>query len=244
MILLCVNSIGDEMDNQQLSYQEIFKDFPLNRHYKIGSFGTVLSAKTGKPMKLQKTRDGYFRVGITISGKVKKYLVHRLVAKTFIRLPKEGEVVNHKDGNKENNHYLNLEWTDVSGNNKHAFSLGLNSNLGEKNPRSILTEDDVIIIYKSLLDGVSLKYLAERYCVGSSTIKSIKAKKNWGQTLKNFPDIEVKPRRSRLPKYLRDKILLYKMNGLTNREIHKIVTGDGHDIGFYQVKDVGRKFRD
>lgn len=51
--------------------------------------------------------------------------IHRLVAKYFCDGYAEGLVVNHKDGNKTNNHYTNLEWVTQSENVKHAFSTGL-----------------------------------------------------------------------------------------------------------------------
>jgi hypothetical protein len=55
----------------------------------------------------------------------KAELVHRLVAKAFIRNPEGKKTVNHKDGNKQNNHYLNLEWATHSDNERHAWRLGL-----------------------------------------------------------------------------------------------------------------------
>lgn len=36
--------------------------------------------------------------------------IHRLVAEHFVDGYFDGAVVNHKDGNNRNNHYLNLEW--------------------------------------------------------------------------------------------------------------------------------------
>jgi hypothetical protein len=44
---------------------------------------------------------------------------------TFIRLPKEGETVNHIDGNRMNNHIKNLEWLSLADNIRHAFNTGL-----------------------------------------------------------------------------------------------------------------------
>lgn len=58
----------------------------------------------------------------------KRIAVHRLVAFAWQLPPLPGEVwVNHIDGNKSNNHALNLEWTTISANIQHAFNTGLKS---------------------------------------------------------------------------------------------------------------------
>lgn len=53
---------------------------------------------------------GYKMVSLTKNGKMKAFLVHRLVAKAFIPNPDELPMVNHKDENKTNNLPYNLEW--------------------------------------------------------------------------------------------------------------------------------------
>lgn len=55
----------------------------------------------------------------------KNYLVHRLVAQSFIPNREGKSDVNHIDGNKYNNHRSNLEWSTRSENLKHAHKLGL-----------------------------------------------------------------------------------------------------------------------
>jgi hypothetical protein len=59
---------------------------------------------------------GYYNV--KLNGK--HHNVHRIVAKAFIPRPTDKEYVNHKDGNKLNNHYSNLEWCTQQENILHA----------------------------------------------------------------------------------------------------------------------------
>lgn len=66
------------------------------------------------------------RVSLWKDGKVKDYLVHRLVAQAFI--PNDDltkDCINHIDGNPKNNHVDNLEWCTRKYNNRHAFETGL-----------------------------------------------------------------------------------------------------------------------
>lgn len=55
--------------------------------------------------------------------------IHQLVAKQFLPNPDNKECVNHKDGNKLNNHVDNLEWSTKSENTQHAYDTGLNPNV-------------------------------------------------------------------------------------------------------------------
>ena len=68
---------------------------------------------------------GYKRIRVTdIDTGTRRYLrVHRLVAIYYVENPKPNEynIVNHKDGNKLNNHYTNLEWCNISINTQHAY---------------------------------------------------------------------------------------------------------------------------
>lgn len=53
--------------------------------------------------------------------------VHQVVARAWIYKPDSKLIVNHKDGNKQNNHVYNLEWVDYSRNIKHAYDHKLRS---------------------------------------------------------------------------------------------------------------------
>lgn len=61
---------------------------------------------------------GYLMVGLRKPRERRLYrYVHRLVAFAF--LEGAGQEVNHIDGDKENNHVSNLEWSTRAGNNTH-----------------------------------------------------------------------------------------------------------------------------
>ena len=96
---------------------EIWKDIKnYEGIYQINNFGKIKSAyKKGnncnnKILKVSYTYNGYERVGLSKNNKTKKYLVHRLVAETFIPNPNNYPCINHKDENKQNNNINNLEW--------------------------------------------------------------------------------------------------------------------------------------
>jgi len=73
--------------------------------------------------------DGYYVVDLFKNNKVYRKYVHTLVGYAFCPVPKikKGElmVVNHKDGDKLNAHYTNLEITTQKANIKHAWDTGL-----------------------------------------------------------------------------------------------------------------------
>ena len=62
---------------------------------------------------------------LTINGKQNNLFVHRLVAECFIANPNFKSEVNHKDGNKLNNHVSNLEWVTREENIQHMYDTGL-----------------------------------------------------------------------------------------------------------------------
>lgn len=98
--------------------------------YEISTKGRIrVYAKSYHSFYLKKpwlSKDGYVRVTITKNDsthKQKTLLLHRLVAQTFIPHNSSLTVVNHKNGNKEDNAVDNLEWVTPSDNNKHYYNV-------------------------------------------------------------------------------------------------------------------------
>lgn len=93
--------------------EEILKPIENFDGYFISNLGNVYSNKKGDLKKLSTFLDGkgnYLLVGLSVNGKCKGCLVHRLVAMAFIPNLNNLPEVNHKDKNKQNNVVTNLEW--------------------------------------------------------------------------------------------------------------------------------------
>lgn len=115
--------------------EEIWKDIEgYEGLYQVSNLGKVKSLERkdryGRTFKekikqLQVDKDGYLRTSLwkEKNGSLKQ--VHRLVAVAFIPNEENKPIVNHIDGNKQNNNVKNLEWCTNSENDLHAYRLGL-----------------------------------------------------------------------------------------------------------------------
>lgn len=125
---------------------------------------------------------GYSVVTLRRPGTVEKYRIHVLVAQYFRDKPGylEHPCVNHKDGDKQNNYYKNLEWTTLGGNVKHAVETGLMNLKGEKNPMVKLTELRVIEMRMLRKQGLTHQAIADRYGVCRRQASDVIRGVNWG----------------------------------------------------------------
>lgn len=80
----------------------IFK--PYDEYYYVSEYGDVYSLYSNRILRHEITYDGHHRV--QIHGKHR--FVHHLVYETWIGNIPNGMQINHKDDNKDNNHYTNL----------------------------------------------------------------------------------------------------------------------------------------
>lgn len=107
--------------------------------YLISSEGEIKNIKTNKILK-GTIRNGYQMVKLTIEGKKKDYLIHRLVAITFLKNPFNLPQVNHKDKNKLNNSISNLEWISIQDNMIHRSQNNKNNRKKIKKQEIVLDE--------------------------------------------------------------------------------------------------------
>lgn len=160
------------------------KVIPFASKYAVSEDGFIYSKAKSKDGSY-KMRVGvldtstYYRMNLRLDdGTVKKFLVHRLVAITYLPNPNNLPEVNHIDGNKLNNKVSNLEWVTRNQNIQHSFDTGLNSSVGEKNGRSEITEDDVRLI-KSLLIKHTVKEVSDITKVKYNIVSKISRKVTW-----------------------------------------------------------------
>jgi len=208
------------MGNQQVKNLEgVWKEIPFAPKYLVNEYGQVYSTKNKIILKTTMVRK-YHRVSFIVDGKDKAYLVHRLVAIVFIENPENKPEVNHIDGNQNNNHVSNLEWVTREENQQHAFSLGLNTNKGEKNGRALMTPEQAVEIYKFMLAGASTNDAVLKYGFDRSTLRNIRIKKNWKEYLEHLEDIPTRKNRSPVTKEQVEKAkYLRSVEGLTCRQI-------------------------
>lgn len=102
--------------------KEIWKNIKgFENIYQISNYGNIKNIKKNiliKPFISKKTK--YYQIDLCKNGHKKRYSIHRLVAQAFISNPNNFPQVNHKDENKQNNRYDNLEWCTAKYNSNYG----------------------------------------------------------------------------------------------------------------------------
>jgi hypothetical protein len=118
--------------------------------FSITEDGKIYSHRTNKFLKTQIHTTGYRVLCTKLKGRLGGTTclrIHRLVAETYIDNLDNKPMVNHKDGNKLNNHMLNLEWVSCKENIQHAWDTELaHKACGVVNHQSKLSDTDVAYI--------------------------------------------------------------------------------------------------
>ena len=138
---------------------EVWKDIPgYEGYYQVSDSGRVRRVKPitntwkGKILSFELTT-GYPRVMLSRPGTRKHHLIHELVMLSFVGQRPRGHHINHKDGNKVNNHPDNLEYVTPKENDRHSREILGNHTKGEANGYSKLTKTQVIQIRKLYASG-------------------------------------------------------------------------------------------
>jgi hypothetical protein len=125
--------------------------------------------------------DGYWVVNLCGGGKRKSWLVHRLVAKTFLPNPHGYSFVCHRDDSRQDNRSDNLYWGTDQMNKDDAVRHGLMER-GERRYNVKLTEVDVREIRRLRADAPkkwTYKMLTNRFGVSHGTLWAIVHIRRW-----------------------------------------------------------------
>lgn len=113
--------------------------------------------KAGRVLRPSPHKDvEYLQVSLWRDNLGISHYVHRLVAQSFVPNPENLPEVNHKDGNRLNCHFSNLEWVTSQSNKVHAVETGLRVYTNR------LTREDFIDCLYAVLEGESYASLCER----------------------------------------------------------------------------------
>jgi hypothetical protein len=163
--------------------EEIFKDYEFDgMNYRVGNLGTVYGTRFLRPLKQRLNLDGYLEVTMgREKGRRITKRVHRLVAELFVPNPNNLPEVNHKDYNRSNPRYDNLEWISHSDNIKYSSKAGRfdKSSQGSNNGRAIVNEMDVLKIRELYENGTLRSEIAKVYGIGWTTVDHIVKRNTW-----------------------------------------------------------------
>lgn len=146
--------------------KEVWRKTFVDEYYEVSDYGRV--RHDGRILSGSLHEDGYIYVNI----RGKQYPLHTVVAEAFIPRIDGKNIVNHKDGNKQNCLSNNLEWCTQSENVKHAYANGLIPRVVPKYKGKFTAEQRETI--KQLWDsGVSRREIARTYGVSHTCINDI-----------------------------------------------------------------------
>lgn len=129
--------------------------------YMVSSTGRILSCERkgsdGRVLKEKSLNGGQYSNGYKFvclrkDGKNKNCSIHRLVADAFIPNPSRLPVVNHKDGNINNNCTDNLEWCTQGSNLEHAVEIGLVESQCKIRRKVTVKHGEHIILFDTMKD--------------------------------------------------------------------------------------------
>lgn len=126
---------------------------------------------------------GYKCVTLRKPGILYKVRVHSLVGEYFVHKKESTKrlVINHKDGNKLNNHEGNLEWVTDYENVRHAVDTGLMNFKGENHHYAKLTKEKVIEMRRLRNeDKLTHEEIAKRFGVCRRQAGDVINGVNWG----------------------------------------------------------------
>lgn len=201
-------------------------------HYLIYDDGRVFNTLRQRFMKIGCDRNGYLYLNLSCGeDRPVRKGIHQMVAETFIPNPENKPTVNHKDGNKLNNHVDNLEWATYSEQMHHVYALGLRKpNPPEKVVFTKYSPEQVEKACQMISDGEFLSVIEEATQIPVKTLGEIRSGQIWKSISSKYDFSKKHYVSSTLydPQFRRDVEALIR-EGRALPEIYDIFNIDLHD---------------
>lgn len=157
--------------------EEIWKPLVYHGEYfgdthEISNLGRIRNINRNIIMRPFFGHGGYLQVKIRSHGKRTHIKIHRAVAENFV----DGDhnlTVNHKDLNKQNNRWDNLEFITMQKNKEHAAINGA--------IKHYFSEDDLKKIIQLRKDGLTYQRIGEIVGCSKYTIKDFMRRQTYKQ---------------------------------------------------------------
>mgnify|MGYP001354299060 CR=1 FL=1 len=170
----------DDKEEIKLKNDEMFKKIGMYggmdlNNFEISNYGNTKNTSRDNILNGKINADGYREVCFydNITKKSKYIKIHNLVATYFIgEKPNEKDMVNHKDKNRLNNHFTNLEWLSNQQNIEHAC--------GRKIQQIDMNTGNVIKDFKSIKEACDLYKFGKNSHVAISACCRNKQKTAYG----------------------------------------------------------------
>lgn len=178
-LFLCI------MEKIKLLLDERIKDVEdFEGRFMITDFGRLFSINgRWKGVKLMQPyigkAEGYYITNLRMKPKRETVRIHQLVGISFVDNLDNKPQLNHKDGNKLNNHYANLEWCTIAENIEHAVRIGLIDIKGEKHHNAKLKDSDIQLIFDLRRQGFIMKDIGIKFRVSRRTIGDVLNRNLW-----------------------------------------------------------------
>lgn len=171
-------------------------NYEVSTHGEVRYYDTKQHVNIHNASRDPRDKGAYLKVNIKVNNKIMPMYVHRLVALTFISIPKkyrekglsyENLEVNHLDLHKWHNVVNNLEWTTRKENLKHARDNdALLPIMGENSHLATITNKQARKICKLLSEGKGVTETSKRMCVPITIVQHIKKRDCWLDISKDY----------------------------------------------------------
>lgn len=149
--------------------------------YEVSDSGLVIRRDHNILLQQTLDSDGYPQLTIFVDDKGYCRKIHRLVAEAFIPKEEGRDQINHKDGNKCNNHVSNLEWCTLQENVAHAWKTGLSTARNASTGAAHKYDPKIIHRICKLLEENKLSYdeISSKLDVPKGLISEIRCGHRW-----------------------------------------------------------------